>query len=73
MNTNHLENDASNYDDADKNATGDAFEYNMFTDDSFMAQVWNKTLGEHCLLYFNLIQIMITLTNSVLLNLIWIH
>ncbi len=45
MNTNHLENDASNYDDADKNATGDAFEYNMFTDDSFMAQVWNKTLG----------------------------
>ena len=45
MNTNHLENDASNYDDADKNETDDAFEYNMFTDDSFMAQVWNKTLG----------------------------
>ena len=25
--------------------TDNQFEYNMFTDDSFMAQVWNKTLG----------------------------
>ena len=45
MNTNHLENDASNYNSDDLNTDGDAFEYNMFTDDSFMAQVWNKTLG----------------------------
>jgi hypothetical protein len=35
----------SDYNDADKNTDGDAFEYNMFTDDSFVAQVWNKTLG----------------------------
>ena len=35
----------SDYNDADKNTDGDSFEYNMFTDDSFVAQVWNKTLG----------------------------
>ena len=43
-NTMHMET-TSDYDSSDKNATGDAFEYNMFTDDSFVAQVWNKTLG----------------------------
>ena len=43
-NTMHMET-TSDYDRSDKNATGDAFEYNMFTDDSFVAQVWNKTLG----------------------------
>ena len=29
----------------DLNTAGDEFEYNIFTDDSFVAQVWNKTLG----------------------------
>ena len=45
MHNNYLEDDADNYNDSDINATGDGFEYNMFTDDSFIAQVWNKTLG----------------------------
>ena len=44
MNTMHMET-TSGYDDSDKNTNGDSFEYNMFTDDSFVAQVWNKTLG----------------------------
>jgi len=44
MNTMHMET-ASGYDDSDKNTNGDSFEYNMFTDDSFVAQVWNKTLA----------------------------
>ena len=45
MHNNYLENDANNYNDSDINTTEDGFEYNMFTDDSFIAQVWNKTLG----------------------------
>jgi hypothetical protein len=44
MNTMHMET-TSGYDDSDKNTNGDSFEYNMFTDDSFIAQVWNKTLA----------------------------
>ena len=44
MDTMHMET-TSGYDDSDKNTNGDSFEYNMFTDDSFVAQVWNKTLG----------------------------
>ena len=44
MNTMHMET-TSGYNDSDKNTNGDSFEYNMFTDDSFIAQVWNKTLG----------------------------
>ena len=43
MNTNYNETIAG-YNDADLN-TENQFEYNMFTDDSFVAQVWNKTLG----------------------------
>lgn len=45
MHNNYLEDDADNYNDSDINTAGDGFEYNMFTDDSFIAQVWNKTLG----------------------------
>ena len=44
MNNNYSE-DLSGYDSSDKTTTNDAFEYNIFTDDSFIAQVWNKTLG----------------------------
>ena len=44
MNTMHME-DTADYNDSDKNTEGDSFEYNIFTDDSFIAQVWNKTLG----------------------------
>ena len=44
MNTMHMET-ASGYDDSDKNTNGDSFEYNMFTHDSFVSQVWNKSLA----------------------------
>jgi len=44
MNTMHMET-TSEYNDSDKNTNGDSFEYNMFTDDSFVSQVWNKTLA----------------------------
>ena len=44
MNTMHMET-TSGYDDSDKNTNGDSFEYNMFTHDSFVSQVWNKTLA----------------------------
>ena len=43
MNTKHNETYA-NYDGDDIDSEN-KFEYNMFTDDSFIAQVWNKTLG----------------------------
>ena len=48
MKNNYLELDGntSDYSDNDDlNTEGNEFEYNMFTDDSFVAQVWNKTLG----------------------------
>ena len=47
MLNNYLENDGntSDYDSDDLNTDGSEFEYNIFTDDSFIAQVWNKTLG----------------------------
>lgn len=43
----YLENDGNtgDYDSNDLNTDGNKFEYNVFTDDSFVAQVWNKTLG----------------------------
>ncbi len=44
MNTMHMET-TSGYNDSDKNTNGDSFEYNMFTDDSFVSQVWNKSLA----------------------------
>ena len=44
MNTMHMET-TSGYDDSDKNTNGDSFEYNMFTHDSFVSQVWNKSLA----------------------------
>ena len=44
MNTMHMET-TSEYNDSDKNTNGDSFEYNMFTDDSFVSQVWNKSLA----------------------------
>tara|TARA_R110002012_G_scaffold205700_4_gene375507 strand:- start:382 stop:1485 length:1104 start_codon:yes stop_codon:yes gene_type:complete len=44
MHNNYLENDSDNYNDSDITTQGE-FEYNIFTDDSFIAQVWNKTLG----------------------------
>ena len=43
MNTDYNET-MSGYNDADLD-TENQFEYNIFTDDSFVAQVWNKTLG----------------------------
>ena len=47
MLNNYLENDGNtgDYDSGDLNTDGSEFEYNVFTDDSFIAQVWNKTLG----------------------------
>ena len=43
MNTSHTET-TDDYDSGDID-TQNEFEYNIFTDDSFIAQVWNKTLG----------------------------
>ena len=43
MMNNYMET-TDNYDADDKDSEG-KFEYNIFTDDSFVAQVWNKTLG----------------------------
>ena len=43
MDTIHAET-ITDYDSSDI-TTENQFEYNMFTDDSFIAQVWNKTLG----------------------------
>ena len=43
MNTNHATT-ITDYDSGDTDEENQ-FEYNMFIDDSFMAQVWNKTLG----------------------------
>ena len=48
MSNTYLESDGntSGYSDNDDlNTEGNEFEYNIFTDDSFIAQVWNKTLG----------------------------
>lgn len=42
MNTNHIETIEGYSNDLDEN---NQFEHNIFTDDSFIAQVWNKTLG----------------------------
>ena len=42
--TQYYEN-TDNYDSSDIDSTNQQFEYNMFTDDSFIAQVWNKTCG----------------------------
>ena len=43
MENSYVEDDASNYNSDD--ITENVFNYNVFTDDSFIAQVWNKTLG----------------------------
>ena len=43
MENSYVEDDSSNYDSDD--ITDNEFNYNVFTDDSFIAQVWNKTLG----------------------------
>ena len=44
MNNNYYEN-TDGYNSEDINSKDQQFEYNMFTDDSFVSQVWNKTCG----------------------------
>ena len=44
MNNKYYEN-TDGYNSEDINSKDQQFEYNMFTDDSFVSQVWNKTCG----------------------------
>jgi hypothetical protein len=44
MNNKYYEN-SDNYNSSDIDNTNQQFEHTIFTDDSFIAQVWNKTCG----------------------------